>query len=215
MGTLWLLDSGALLHFTHDLNDFIEYCKLQLHERIPVNTASNKIYVEGEGSMLLKHYQSNKLVTTCLTKVLHILEITTCLLSIGKFLQQGLHIHGDSHTISLVYKNRLVLTCKPLHLGQMVYWLDAAIAELDANQIYKVDYDLMHRHLGHPSKDVMSQAKNYTKGFPKDLPIPTNTPVCPGCAQGKMPASAHLPSETRATAPFERVHSDLKSFPVV
>ena len=61
----------------------------------------------------------------------------------------------------------------------------------------------------------MLQAKNYTKGFPKDLPIPTNTPVCPGCAQGKMPASTHLPSETHATAPFKRVHSDLKSFPVV
>jgi hypothetical protein len=30
-----------------------------------------------------------------------------------------------------------------------------------------------------------------------------------------MPASAHPPSETRATAPFERIHSDLKSFPVV
>ena len=61
----------------------------------------------------------------------------------------------------------------------------------------------------------MSQTKKYTKGFPEDLPIPTKTPVCPGCAQGKMPASAHPPSESRATAPFERVHSDLKSFPVV
>jgi hypothetical protein len=38
---------------------------------------------------------------------------------------------------------------------------------------------------------------------------------CPGCAQGKMPASAHPPSETRASAPFEHIHSDLKSFPVV
>jgi hypothetical protein len=25
MGTLWLLDSGASLHFMHDFNDFIEY----------------------------------------------------------------------------------------------------------------------------------------------------------------------------------------------
>jgi len=30
-----------------------------------------------------------------------------------------------------------------------------------------------------------------------------------------MPASAHPPSETRATTPFEHIHSDLKSFPVV
>ena len=31
MGTLWLLDSGASSHFTHDLNDFIEYRKLPPH----------------------------------------------------------------------------------------------------------------------------------------------------------------------------------------
>jgi hypothetical protein len=30
-----------------------------------------------------------------------------------------------------------------------------------------------------------------------------------------MPASAHPPSEMQATVPFERIHSDLKSFPVV
>ena len=64
MGTLWLLDSGASLHFTHDLNNFIEYRKLPPHERIPVKTAANKIYVEGEGAVLLKHYQGDKMVTT-------------------------------------------------------------------------------------------------------------------------------------------------------
>jgi Integrase core domain len=29
-----------------------------------------------------------------------------------------------------------------------------------------------------------------------------------------MPASSHPPSATRAKAAFERIHSDLKSFPV-
>ena len=48
----------------------------------------------------------------------------------------------------------------------------------------------------------------------QDLKIPTDTPVCPGCAQGKMPASSHPPSATRAKAAFERIHFDLKSFPV-
>jgi len=81
--------------------------------------------------------------------------------------------------------------------------------------IYKVDYELMHKHLRHPSKDVLTNAPNYVKGFPKNLEVPSNSPVCPGCAQGKMPASAHPPSEMRATVPFKRIHSDLKSFPVV
>ena len=71
----------------------------------------------------------------------------------------------------------------------------------------------MHKCLGHPSRDVTSQIKNHCNGAPSDFEIPKQTPVCPGCAQGKMPASSHPPSETRASAPFERIHSDLKSFP--
>jgi transposase InsO family protein len=61
----------------------------------------------------------------------------------------------------------------------------------------------------------MLHARKNTNGFPPGIDIPTKAPVCPGCAQGKMPASSHLPSDTRASAPFEHIHSDLKSFPVV
>jgi len=73
----------------------------------------------------------------------------------------------------------------------------------------------MHKCFGHPSKDVLTNAPNHVKGFPKDLEVPSTLPVCPGYAQGKMPASAYPLSQTRATAPFECIHSDLKSFSVV
>jgi hypothetical protein len=79
-----------------------------------------------------------------------------------------------------------MLTCKLISFSQNVYWLDASVIDVQAkasvfNTIYLVDYDLLHRHLGHPSKDVLSNAKSKTKGFPQDLQIPTDTPVCPGC----------------------------------
>ena len=77
-----------------------------------------------------------------------------------------------------------------------------------------VDYDLMYKHLGHPSKNVMSHAQDQLNGFPKSVTISSNSPVCPGCVQGKMPASAFLLSKTRASVPFECIHSDLKSFPM-
>jgi transposase InsO family protein len=78
----------------------------------------------------------------------------------------------------------------------------------------QADYDLLYRCLGHQSKDVLSNAKSKMKGFHQDLQIPTDMPVCPGCVQGKMPASSHPPSATRVKAAFECIHSDLKSFPV-
>ena len=67
--------------------------------------------------------------------------------------------------------------------------------------------------MGHPSKDVMHCALQNTKGFPK-LNFPKSEPLCPGCAQGKMPQKAFPPSTSRASAPFEKIHSDLKQFPV-
>ena len=182
---MWLLDSGASAHFTYSKHDFIEYETIAPNERIPVRTASDTIYVEGKGAVLVEHYEyGHKLVVTCLYPVLHILKITTRLLSMGEFLQQRLRVQGDSRSISLYNKNKKMLTCKPLTNGQTTYWLDGSPAELQESQsIYSADYELIHRCLGHPSRDVMSHARNNMNGFPSDVQIPTKAPVCPGCAQ--------------------------------
>jgi hypothetical protein len=205
------------LHFCFDLNDFIEYRKYKPHERTLVTTAAHTIYVEGEGAVLLKHMVDGKTIRTHLEHVLHVLQTTTRLLSMGQFLLQGMHVSGDALSISLLNKSTNKITCKPLYNGSTIFVLEATPVQLNKSTlvIYKADYELMHKHLGHPSKDVLTNAPNRVKGFPKDLEVPSTSPVCPGCAQGKMPASAHPPSQTRATAPFEHIHSDLKSFPVV
>jgi len=74
-----------------------------------------------------------------------------------------------------------------------IFVLEATSVQLDKSTliIYKVDYELMHKHLRHPSKDILTNAPNCIKGFPKDLEVPSNLPVCPSYAQGKMPASTH------------------------
>ena len=200
MGTLWMLDSGASSHFTFDKNDFIEYTPFSRDERIPVKTASDLIYVEGHGAVLLKHKVKNMLVTTRLWPVSHIPQINSRILSMGDFLNQGMTVNGDHQSISLCNKTQPIITVIPLPgVARNLFFLDASIERIEANSInysfiYKVDYDIMHKRLGHPSKDVISQSRKHLKGFPEDLSIPTETPVCPGCAQGKMPASAHPPS---------------------
>jgi hypothetical protein len=64
-----------------------------------------------------------------------------------------------------------MLTCKPLSFSQNIYWLDTSVTDVQVkvsifNTIYLADYDLLHRCLGHPSKDVLSNAKSKMKGFP-------------------------------------------------
>src|SRR6266702_2408415 len=217
---MWLLDSGASAHFTNNISDFIDYQPIAKSDRMPVKTAAHTIYVKGTGSVLLKHYIANKLIITQVNPVFYIPSMSMCLLSMGVFLQQGLHVLGNSQHINLLENKKTIVQCKPLLPGQSLYWLDASTVDLleynDASTslIYNVDYDLMHRCLGHPSKEVLRHAKDHTKGFPKGINIPITTGLCPGCAQGKMPAASHPPSDTRAKARFEWIHSNLKSFPV-
>jgi hypothetical protein len=174
MGTLWLLDSGASLQFTHDFNDFIEYETAKPADRMPVRTALDIVHVEGKGAVLIEHKVNNKLVQTHLYPVHYIPKISTHLISMGQFLNDGLSIKGGACHISLYDKMRSMLTCKPIGFSQNVYWLDASVTDVQAkasifNTIDLADYDLLHRRLGHPSKDVLSNAKSKTKGFPQDL----------------------------------------------
>ena len=69
VSSMWLLDSGASVHFTNNKDDFIEY---EASERQPVRTAAHTIWVEGQGTVLLRHYLNGKLVTTRLYPVLYI-----------------------------------------------------------------------------------------------------------------------------------------------
>ncbi len=87
----------------------------------------------------------------------------------GVFLQQGMRVLGNSLQITLLQKTQPIVQCKPLIPGQSLYWLDAeSIETRNANisEIYTLDYDLMHRRLGHPSKEVLRRAKDNTAGFP-------------------------------------------------
>jgi len=219
LNSLWLLDSGASAHFTHNKSDFINFIPAKQSDRQPVRTAAHTIFVEGSGTVLLRHYVNQTLVTTRVDPVLYIPKISTRLLSMGQLLQQGMRVLGNSLHISLYHNKLPYVQCKPLIPGHTIYWLDASTTAVEAQfmdtpTIYRVDYELMHRRLGHPSKEVLRRAKDSTNGFPDSIKFPTTSGICPGCAQGKMPAASHPPSTTRAKEPFKRIHSDLKSFPI-
>ena len=50
---LWILDSGASMHFIPDQSDFIKYQELTGSACIPVQTTSATIFVEGQGQVLV------------------------------------------------------------------------------------------------------------------------------------------------------------------
>lgn len=76
-----------------------------------------------------------------------------------------------------------------------------------------VDYELLHHHMGHPSKEVLKAAQKHTKDFP-DVEIPKHDLICPGCQLGKRPNQSFPHTKHRASIPFELIHLDIKSFKV-
>jgi len=60
---------------------------------------------------------------------------------------------------------------------------------------------------------VLKRAKEL-KDFPNDLVFPEHSPLCRGCAEGKMHSKSFPESDTQASKLFQLVHSDLKEFPV-
>jgi hypothetical protein len=158
--------------------------------------------------------------TTCLYPVFHTPGLSHRLLSMGELLNSGYSIKGSKGIISLYDENnhKSGFTCTPIIPGITLYYFKAQIkhaAELSEkamNTIFTVTYDTWHKRLRHPSKEVIRNASNKVTGFPKELKIPTEIPICKGCAQRKMHSKTFPVSYTRAQKPFELIHSDLKSF---
>ena len=188
----WMLDSGASAHFTPVFSDFIAFT--QFKEPLRVNTVSSPLTQYGFGTVLLQYLIYSKkgkesIETLCICNVLFVPHITQRILSLGDFLNQGMHVYGDMHCITLILpeSNTPVFRCGPLSSGEKLFWLGASsVTPTSLNLVYKEDYEIMHRCMGHPSKDVMRHALQNTKGFPK-LNFPRSEPLFPGCAQGKMP----------------------------
>ena len=100
--------------------------------------------------------------------------------------------------------------CKPQSPGQSTYWLSARLtsqhALLALSSVFTVDYNIMHRHFAHPSKDVLQCASGNTQNFPSNLSFPSIDPVCQGCAEGKTTRSLFSPSLGCSQAPFDKIH---------
>ena len=78
--------------------------------------------------------------------------------------------------------------------------------------VYTVDHDVVHKWFGHPSDDVMRHFPKHVENCPKGIQVPRK--IFRGCAEGKMPNQHFAQSRSKAVMPFEKVHSDLKEFPL-
>ena len=158
-----------------------------------------------------------------LSPVLYIPKLDKKLLSLGEWLQQGCVLRGTKHKLAIMQGSQTSLSLYPHQPGGTIYWLTAKLVHKTAllasvSTIYAVDYDLMHRRMGHSSRDVLRQATRHTENFPKEIQFPvgsSNLLICRGCAEGKMHLQPFVDSVSQASRSFELIHSDLKELPTI
>ena len=158
------------------------------------------------------------------------------LLSQGAILRRGYYAYADENHTSLRLKSndKVFMTCYPMSTSDNLHWLKSNIVKNGKDVLRgivpkeflipkrkamiarnTVDYNVWHRRLGHPSKDVMSHAPKAIRDFPKiDIPK-KDTGICPGCAKGKMVQRNFPQNEQRAKEIFDLVHMDILEFPTL
>ena len=207
----WMLDSGASCHFTNNINNFVEYEENVGPEQV-VRTAKGSTSIAGKGTVIFTVNDEQ----VRLYPVFYIPDLNDRLLSLGQFHRSGLSSRGDACTIVLYNgNNEKFLTFYPRTANSTIYVIQSLLGseeDYSLSTIYSVDFETMHQCLAHPSGEVLRKAGKYVKDFP-DIKVPSEH-FCPGCAQGKMTQKPFPASETRATEPFELIHSDLKMQPV-
>ena len=112
----WILDSGASLHFTNDIDDFIDYEVLEGNKM--VHTANSVAHMVGRGMIMLA-LATGEVVR--IYPVYHIPSLTCKLLSMGMFLQNGLTVLGSLQKISLEERSNPFLSFVPQSAEDTIY----------------------------------------------------------------------------------------------
>jgi len=216
----WMLDSRATVHITPYMTNFIDYVPALVKGNVRTAEGPTDLIVEGSGTVLIQHVfhykgKSHKELLQ-LQEVLYIPGVIAHFTSLVRLLKEGLHVYGDAAGMNLFSRennNVPLMRAEPWD-SEMLFWLKAEQPSLNGvESVFMIDYDLLHRCLGHPSKDMQKQTQWHTAGLP-DVKIPHKMPICPGCALGKMSQQPFPSSGKQAAQPLIKIHSNLKSFPI-
>jgi len=220
----WIVDSGASVHFTDNKADFSDLRFFDEKDRPKAQTANGAAAIHGHGTVFVKTWVDNTNSQTAtisrLSPVFYMPGIGIHLLSMGLLLKGNMQIKGNEHTLEFfqTQTGKVKIVALTKLFTDTIYWVKSEVltgSELTTHKsMHRDNYDLWHRRLGHPGKQVFEKFESSMRNFPRSIEVPKNPPVCEGCAKGKMHSRSFPENSAHATRPFQRIHSDLKEFAV-
>src|SRR5260221_7361416 len=128
-----MLDSGATIHVTPSMNDFIDYQPYYSPQRVQTASGTDKVLqIRGQGTVLIQHVFADKGIQR--KELLQIQDIVYCpgviawILSLALLLRGGLHVYGNAAGLTLFIEGRTNLPfmrCEPRTSHESLYWLKA------------------------------------------------------------------------------------------
>ena len=162
--------------FTSNAADFSQLTYYPKDKQKPCSTANGTAFIIAEGTVFIETKPHGETVIMRLHPVFLLPGIKERLLSMGQILHGNLCINGDQNTLTFAHaesRNVVLHANNSDFLHPNIYWVDTHIvnrSDLTAlSSIHEESYDLWHRHLGHPSDQVLVKFKSKTKNFPSDL----------------------------------------------
>ncbi|KAF9526828.1 hypothetical protein CPB83DRAFT_937198, partial [Crepidotus variabilis] len=176
---LWIMDSGASLHFSGKSTDFADLKLFSKDQRPKANTANGVAEIQGLGTVFIKHQVTDitardKMVEihTRLFPVYYMEGMSSRLLSMGDIINSGSRLKGTNNVLTFWNDHGITMEANT-HQHPNIYWVESAIetgVELNNHvSVYSLDYDTLHRRMGHPSDQVLEKFKNHSDKFLSEL----------------------------------------------
>jgi hypothetical protein len=214
----WVVDSGATHHILTDemAATMVEPCKTTV-------LLGDGSKMKATASCTVKMFTriGKRTVEVSLSDVLLVPNAPYNLFSVMAAMRKGIDIEGRSNSGVLLLKKQgqavgvatpkrglAVLQCRfriPAEPARHIFPVKGLVAKSNA--------EVWHQRLGHLSYSTMAQmvrngAVDGMNVSEEDLKA-KSLEVCDVCVKAKQTAESHKASENRATAPLQRVHSDL------
>lgn len=206
---MWCIDSGASTHMVSRLDTFVEYTPFPT--KVPIKVANGGyIFALGHGTVDLRVKRvKGKTDSFRLKDVWYVPDVSHNLLSVGALTLGGYEVLFREGTCSIV-KDGVVRATAVLDGG--TFYVGTIVGTANSAQAHSsfADPTLWHQRLGHCSQRRLHlwSKEDLATGIGKMHS--SVLPQCEACAIGKAQRkSISKNPATRATVPFERVHSDI------
>lgn len=203
---VWCLDSGCSSHVAKNRYNFVEIREIEPEKLHLANETSTNIGARGKVRIAVEHARSIKAVD--LTDALHVPDLRTNLMSVGKITDRGYRVIFDKNGADIVDKSGVAIISAERING--LYYVKTSPRECAASAKSSREnlLRLWHRRMGHLNvKDLIEATTTGTiEGIGH---IKGGNISCDVCIQGKMARAPFPKRSDRCSDLLDMMHSDV------